>query len=228
MSIVVIRTIVLYLTIVLALRIMGKRQLGELQPAELVVTILVSNIATLSIEDTNIQLLGSILPIFTLVSCEVLISVICLKSKKARHIISGNPRIVIRNGEIDQQELKNLRWSLDDLTEQLRQGGYFDIREVGFAIVETAGTLSVYPKFGARPVTAEQMQIPPDGTPDTPPMTIISDGDIDDNALTFLNLRRPWLDKILAEKEIKASDVFLMTCDRCAAYEITLKDGAKQ
>ena len=228
MSVVVLRTVVLYIAIVLALRIMGKRQLGELQPAELVVTILVSNIATLSIEDTNIPLLGSILPIFMLVSCEVLISVIILKSGYARKLISGNPRILIRDGVLDQEEMRNLRWSIDDVTEQLRMNNIFDIRDVSFAIVETSGYLSAYPKFSARPVTAQMMNIPANGEPDAPPMTVINDGVLDRDALTFLNLREEWLYKILEEEKVTVQDVFLMTCDRRAQYSIEVKSKRRR
>lgn len=228
MSVVVLRTILLYITIVLALRIMGKRQLGELQPAELVVTILVSNIATLSIEDTNIPLLGSLLPIFMLVSCEVLISVVILKSRTARKLISGNPRILIRDGVLDQKEMVNLRWSIDDVTEQLRTNQIFDIRDVSFAIVETSGTLSVYQKFPARTVTAQMMSLPQEGEPDAPPMTVICDGDLDRDALAYLNLREEWLYKVLKEEKLTLEEVFLMTCDRRAQYNIQKKEKGKK
>jgi len=228
MATVVLRTIVLYGCIIFALRIMGKRQLGELQPSELVVTLLVSNIATLSIEDTNIPLLGSILPIFTLVSCEVLISLLILKSNSARKIISGSPRIIIRNGTIDQKEMKNLRWSIDDLYEQMRQNGIFDVNEVDFAIVETSGSLSAYQKFGYRPVTAQMLNIPENGEPDAPPVTVISDGEVLKDALKFCNLREEWLYKILQEKNLTAHDVFLMTADRRAQYHIVEKKGSKK
>src|SRR5699024_4709883 len=125
--------------IVFSLRIMGKRQLGELQPSELVATILVSNIATLPIEDTNIPLLAGIVPILTLVSFEVILSSITLKSRMARKIVSGNPVIVIRDGRIDQKQMRSIRFSIDDLMEELRTNSIFDIRDVAFAIVETTG-----------------------------------------------------------------------------------------
>ena len=224
MSASVIRTVILYFIIVVALRVMGKRQVGELQPSELVVTLMISNIATLSIEDTNIPLLGSILPIFVLVVCAVFESVASLKSRAVRKLFSGSPRILIRDGVLDQKEMKNLRWSIDDLTEQLRQNNIFDIREVGFAVVETSGALSAYQKFGARPASAQMLNIPPDGEPDVPPMTVISDGRLDADALRFLNLRPEWLDKILEEKELTIDAVYMMTCDRRAQYSIVEKD----
>ena len=225
MSVIVLRTIILYSAIVIALRIMGKRQLGELQPTELVVTILVSNIATLSIEDTNVPLLGSILPIFTLVSCEVIVSILILKSSKARKIIAGNPIIIIRDGIIDQKEMKNLRWSLEDLTEQLRSNNIFNIDEVSLAIVETSGSLSAYAKFYARPATAQMLNILPEGEPDAPPITIISDGELVEDGLNFCNLRREWLDKVLEEKNLSVSEVFVMMCDRRARYSLQVKEG---
>lgn len=228
MGVIVLRTVILYIAIVFALRIMGKRQLGELQPTELVVTILVSNLATLSIEDMNIPLLGSILPIFTLVSCEVIVSLIILKSSVARKIIDGNPRIVLRDGVVDQKELRNLRWSLEDLTEQLRVAGHFDLNEISLAIVETSGTLSAYTKFSARPATAQMLSIPANGEPDAPPVTVISDGELVPDALSFCNLRREWLDKVLAEKELRIGDVFVMTCDRRARYHIQIKEGVRK
>lgn len=228
MGILLIRTIIVYVIVVFSLRVMGKRQLGELQPSELVVTILVSNLATLSIEDTNVPLLGSVLPIFMLVICEVLVSVIILKSNGARKFISGNPRIVIRDGVIDQKEMRNLRWSIDDLMEQLRSINIFDVNEVSFAIVETSGNLSAYQKFAARPLTAEVMGIPTPGESDAPVQILISDGTVIPDALNFCNLKEEWLFKILEEKELHGSDVFLMTCDRHANYKITLKEERRR
>jgi len=218
------RTILIYFAVIAALRIMGKRQVGELAPAELVVTIMISNIATLSIEDVNIPLLGSILPIFVLVGCEVIESFFSLKSRIMRRLFEGSPRVVIRDGVIDQNELKDLRWSLDELTEQLRQKDIFDIREVSFAIVETSGALSAYQKFHARPVSTQMLNLPADGEPDAPPLTVISDGSLDEDALRFLNLRREWLDKILAEKQLAIEDIFILTCDRRAQYSLVEKE----
>jgi len=210
------------------MRVMGKRQLGELQPSELVVTLLISNIATLSIEDTNVPLLGSILPIFILVSCEVLVSFLILKSNTLRKIISGNPRIVIRNGAIDQKELKNLRWSVDDLTDQLRSNNIFDISEVDFALVETSGTLTSYLKFNKRPVTVEMLQIPQDGVPDAPPVTVISDGELVKDALAFCNLNQEWLDNLLRSRKLTIQDIFLLTVDRRAGYHLVEKEAKRK
>ena len=121
MFIVFFRVLIVYIIIIAGLRLMGKRQLGQLQPSELVVTIMVSNIATMSIEDSNVPLMGGVIPILTLVIFDVIVSALTLKSKAARRIISGTPRVIIRDGKIDQQELKELRFTIDDMMEQDRK-----------------------------------------------------------------------------------------------------------
>ena len=218
------RTILLYLLIVVGLRIMGKRQLGEMQPSELVVTILVSNIATLPIEDSNVPFLGGAIPILTIVCFEVFASTCALKSQRIRKIISGNPRIIIRDGVIDQKELRELRLSIDDLMEQLRSSSIFDPKEVLFAILETTGKLSIYPKFSARPVTPQVLQISPPATSDAPPMVLISDGKVVPDSLHYCNLDEKWLAKTIKENGYKPEDIFLMTCNRNADYYIVPKE----
>ena len=161
MLIVFFRVLLIYALIIVSLRLMGKRQIGQLQPSELVVTILVSNIATMAIEDNNVPLVSGIIPILTLVSFDVIISALTLRYKKMRRLVSGTPRVIIRDGKIDQQQLKELRFTIDDMREELRGKDIFDIRDVAFAIVETTGTLSVYPKFQAQPVTAEMLKLKP-------------------------------------------------------------------
>jgi len=193
MLVVTLRTLALYLVIVFGLRLMGKRQLGELQPSELVVTILISNIATLPIEETTVPLLGGVTPILLLVCFEVVVSWISLKSRRARRLISGRPVAVIEHGALQEQRLRELRFSLDDLMEELRQNSVFDIREVELAVVETNGKLSVYQRFGARPITGDTLGLtpPPDGCP--PPALVISDGELIPQALERCNLRPQWL-----------------------------------
>ena len=129
MFVVFFRTLIIYFVIIVCLRIMGKRQLGELQPSEFVIAILISNIATLSIEDTDIPLIGAVVPIITLMSAEVILSFITLKSGKAQVLVSGNPVMIIRDGKIDQKSMRDLRFSIEDLMSQLRINGIFDIQE---------------------------------------------------------------------------------------------------
>lgn len=220
MFVILIRTTLLYMLIVFGLRIMGKRQLGELQPSEFVITILISNIATLPIEDTNVPLLGGVIPILTLVCFEVFISSLTLKSQAARKLISGSPRMLIRDGVIDQHELKNIRFSIDDLMEELRGNNIFDIRDVDFAIVETTGKVSVYQKFASRSVTPEMLNLTNNTGDTSPPVILISDKKIIEEGLLFCNLKPEWLDKTLKENGYKPEDIFLMTCNRKADYYI--------
>ena len=146
MCVILIRSIILYVLVIFAVRLMGKRQLGELQPSELVITILVSNIATLPIEDVNIPVIVGITPILALVCFEVMVSWINLRLPKLRRLISGSPKIIIRNGCIERDIMRELRFSVDDLLMALRGQEIFDLSEVQYAIVETTGSVSVMKK----------------------------------------------------------------------------------
>ncbi len=224
MGILLVRTAVLYVVIVFALRVMGKRQLGELQPSEFVVTILVSNIATLTMEDADVPLLGSVVPIFALVAYEVLSSFVILKSYRIRKIVTGNSCIIIRDGIIDQQLMGELRWSLDDLMEQLRIVGVFDIEEVSCAIIETSGKLSVFKKFSAREATAGMLDMELGGDCESPPMTVISDGDYVPGSLAACGYDKTWVERLLLEKGLAQKDVFLLTLNRRGRYHLVVRD----
>ena len=156
MAITMIRTIILYTLVVICLRIMGKRQIGELQPSELVVAIMVSDLATIPMQDTEIPIVTGIIPIFTLVIMEVYLSYISTKSKKFSHFVCGTPSIVIKDGEIVDEEMKKLRFSRDDLLEELRISGCFDITQVEYAILETNGGLGLIMKPEHRPITVAE------------------------------------------------------------------------
>ncbi|MDD3192407.1 MAG: DUF421 domain-containing protein [Oscillospiraceae bacterium] len=225
MSVNFLRTMILYIVIIIAVRIMGKRQIGELSPTELVITILISNIATLPIEDTNIPLTAGLVSIFTLVACEVLVSGLILKSPKMRRMISGSPRVLIRDGVIDQQQLAALRLSIDDLTAQLRGQGCFDINQVAFAVVETTGKLNIFQKFGSQQPTNQGLHVKEPKNADAPPTVVISDGQISDAALQFCQKDKGWLGNLLQEKQCPLEEVFLMTCDRSGNYKLIKKEA---
>lgn len=216
--IVFIRAILLYLLIIFCLRLMGKRQLGELQPSELVITILISNIASLPIEDNSIPMIMGIVPIIVLSSFELITSSISLKSKKFRTLVSGKPVIIVRNGEIDQKAMRELRFSVDDLMESLRGKSVFDIRDVQYAIVETTGQVSVFQKHDAQTVTAKMLDIK--GSDADPPAVIISDGQKIRSAMDAYSITDPWLDSVLRENKIREQEIFLMTADRNHQYYI--------
>lgn len=224
MLILSIRTLVLYLLIVSGLRLMGKRQLGELQPSELVVTILISNLATLPIEETAVPLLAGVGPILLLVCFEVLVSWISLKSRRARRIISGQPVTVIQEGKIMESRLRDLRFSLDDLMEELRQNNVFDIRDVEYAVVETNGKLSVHQRYGARPLTPDMVGMAKPQSDCPPPVVVISDGELLTQSLNSCGLKKSWVEKQLKKHDLKLEEVFLLVCDRNASYFLLPKE----
>jgi len=223
MIIVFFRAIILYILIVFSIRLMGKRQLGELQPSELVITILVSNIATLPIEDVNIPMLMGIIPILTLVSLDVIMSGLTLKSRKIRKIISGSPKVIIKDGELDQKMLRDLRFSIEDLMEALRGYSVFDIGDVQYAIVETTGIISIYQKFPKQPCTVEMISTKNETK--NPPQLIIEDGELIENALDFVKLGQGWLYGILADNKVAIKEVFILTADETGAFNLIKKEG---
>ncbi len=227
MLVTLLRTILIYIVVVFGLRLMGKRQLGELQPSELVVTILVSDIATLPIQDPGFSLLGGAVPILTLVCFEVLLSAATLKSRKLRRLVSGTPRVVIQDGVIDQKEMKNLRYSVDDLMELLRGGGFFDLQEVGYAIVETTGKLNICPKAACKPVTPQDMKLNASNDQGEFPILIISDGKILEKGISFCGITREWVIEQAREHGFLPEQLFLMTCTQDKQIYAVPKDGFK-
>jgi len=211
-----IRTLMVYLIVIVSLRIMGKRQLGELQPSDLVITILISNVATISIEDTELPILDGIIPIMELVLFEVIISWISLHSVKVRRWVTGSPKIIIHNGEIDQKVLHDLRFTLDDLMTTLRTNGIFSPEEVQFAIVETNGTVSILQKPEYQTATKKDVSaVHPCADP---PEIVIADGELREKTLHALGLDRQWIDEILKAESLRISDIFLLTADSAKQY----------
>ena len=222
MLIVFFRAVILYIIIIFSMRLMGKRQLGELQPSELVITILMSNIATLPIEDINIPMLMGVVPIFTLVCLDVIMSHLSLVSRRFRKIISGSPKIIISDGKIDQALMKKLRFSIDDLMEALRSAQVFDIAEVQLAVVETTGNISVYQKKEDQSCTPKDLGLKAESK--NPPQLIIDDGQIISNALDFLKLKKNWLESTLKKEQCRAEDVFIMTADEDKNYTLIRRE----
>ena len=222
MSVVFIRAIILYALLIFSVRLMGKRQIGELQPSELAVTILISNIATLPVEDTGTPLLTGIIPIITLASLDVIMSWLSIKSRGVRRIISGKPAIIIRNGKLDQKQMREIRFTVDDLVESLRGQGIFDISEVQFAVVETTGNLSVYQKYPYRNVTNADMEIK--GKSIDPPEIVIADGEPDGDAMSRLTLSMEWVERTIKKEKTAIGDVFLMTVDKDRNYSLIRKE----
>lgn len=222
MLVIMIRAFVLYFLVIFAVRLMGKRQIAELQPSELVITILVSNIATLPLEDVTIPLTVGIVPMLSLVCLDVLMSWATLKSRRIRKLVCGSPKIVIKDGVIDQNALRDLRFTLADLYEGLRSQGTFSIQDVQLAIVETTGKISVFEKFAAQNPTNAVLNIK--GSDIAPPEIIISDGEIIYGALNALNIGEDFVKSILKEKSLDVKDIYLMTMDKNTKHYIVEKE----
>mgnify|MGYP003903695849 FL=1 len=200
--------------VIISMRIMGKRQIGQLQPYELVVTIMISELATLPMEDMRIPLIHGFIPIVTLLVIQIVISLLELKSDKARFILDGKPSIVIRNGRLVLSELKNQVFTVNDLLEELRMKGYCNIEDVEYAILETNGQISVIPKDDNQPVTKSDMNIKTKTK--TIPAIIISQGRINMDNLKFINKDERWLmNQIKAAniKDIKEIFIAVMTTE---------------
>ena len=207
------RTLILYVAIILAVRLMGKRQVGEMQPSELVITILVSAVASVPMQDLDIPLAHGLVPVFTLIAAEVLISALSLKWLGLRRLLSGKPVPVIREGCIDQQALRKLRLSVDDLLEDLRLNGVFDLRQVAFGQIETNGQLSVLLQAAESPVTPRQMGL--QAGQSGPFYVLIADGKTDTKALQQLGRSQKWLNSIVqANGAPDSKTVFLFCADR--------------
>lgn len=212
MTILFIRTIILYALVIAALRLMGKRQIGQLQPSELVVAIMISDIASIPISDVSVPILYGIIPIFTLVLSEILLSLICLKSQKVRMFMSGRPQILVRNGKICFEEMKKSRVNTDDLLEELRKSGYFSLSDIDTVILETGGTISVIPKSDATPPTLKDFKI--DGVQTKIPFVYVADGKVRKSELKRGGKSETWLLKFLNDKKIKdVKSVLIMSQD---------------
>ncbi|MBO5266946.1 MAG: DUF421 domain-containing protein [Ruminiclostridium sp.] len=209
MVIVIIRSVILYSIVIAALRLMGKKQLGELQPSELVTTMLISNIATLSLEEPSMPMILGVVPILMIVCIDVLMSGIMLKSVRFRKLVTGSPRVIISDGVIDQKELKNLRYTIDDVLESMRDSDIFDINEVRYAIVETTGKINFFKKN--------------EGNSD-PPSLIIKDGMLISEGLKKAGLGEKWLKGVLERKNTEQSKVFLLTASGDGSYTMILKE----
>ncbi|MEE0929199.1 MAG: DUF421 domain-containing protein [Acutalibacteraceae bacterium] len=222
MFITVYRTIILYVVVIISIRLMGKRQIGDMQPGELVVTLLISEIAAMPLQDIDQPLLFGISAIFTLVTLEILVSLLSLKSFFLRKLMSGKSAILIKDGIIDQKGLKRVRMTVLDLVELLRAQQIFDIGTVSFAVLETGGNLSVLLKSGEQPATAKDV-----GAKNPParlPMPVISDGKLLYESVNALGISEKLIDKSLKEKGLARSEVFLMTLDQNGNEEIVKKE----
>lgn len=218
-----IRTIILYIIIIAGIRLMGKRQVGELEPSELVLSLIIADLASVPMQDYGIPLITGVVPILTLLSLTMILSVLTMKSVRFRAILCGRPSIVIRDGLVDQQEMGRNRLTVDELLEELRNKGYTDLSAVKYAILETNGQLSVLPYANQKPPTARQLKVSVEegGLP----LVVISDGRLLEHNLKALGRDRAWLDKRLKERDCPSPEgVFLMLVDQADGIYLARKD----
>ena len=226
MAITFIRTLIIFVTIIVSMRLMGKRQLGELEPSELVVAVLISDITSHPLENNGNPLLYGLIPIFTLLCCEILISGLTVKSIRFRKFMCGTPSVIIEKGVINQKEMKKNRFTVDELMEELRKNNILDISIVKHAILETDGSLSILPYSSESPVTPKQMNL---SVPDEEyPVIVISDGRILKNNLKVLGKDEKWLNKQLSAKGIKNHTlVYIMVADKDNNIYLAAKENSK-
>ena len=207
------RTVILYLLITLGLRLLGKRQIGELEPSELVLTMMLSDLATVPMQDFGIPLLSGVIPIATLLALSMLFSQISLQSIRFRALVCGTPSVLIRDGKLQQQAMRKNRYTLDELLEELREKGICRIEDVKYAVLENSGQLSVLPWTRCQPPTVQQLGL--DAEDDvTLPTVLINDGRLIRTHLRACGYDESWLKKILHSHSISRwEDVFLLTVD---------------
>lgn len=212
MLIIVLRVIIIYLIVLVYLRVMGKRQLGELQPFELVVTLLIADIVSLPMTQISMPLLFSLIPLTTLVLVHYLVSLITRKSIKLRGIVNGKPVVVISPQGVQFEALKSLNMNMDDLIEGLRSCNYFKIEDIQYAIVENNGTITVIPKVSASPVVNQDLniQLPESSLP----LNIVTAGKINLENLKISGIDKNFVENVIKKAKIsKIKDVLLMTLD---------------
>ena len=225
MLIIFVRTLILYIVIVVVLRLMGKRQIGQLQPSELVVALVIADLAAVPMANVGIPLINGIIPIIALFIMEELLSLISMKSEGARGLICGKPSILIERGVIMEEELRRIRYNLNDLLEQLRLKDFSSLEDIDYAILETSGQLSVIPKPENKPVTIKDMNIK--SNTQHLPVTIIIDGRTISDNLHKIGLSNDWLANELKINKIKsAKDVFFAYLNPKKKFVYQLKESS--
>ena len=219
-----IRTVIIYAILTALMRLMGKRQLGELDVGELVITILLSEIASLPITNPEKSMLHAIIPIITLALLEILTSFLILKIPLFKKILASKPSVIIAHGRLDIKAMRRVRISMEDLVSQIRQNGIFDIDEVDYAILEENGKMSIIPKAKNRQPDFEDLGMQTDNSGMM--HIIVSDGIVNGHGLHLLNKDEKWLLSILKSKSIPIKKVFCMTSNDSGSIYIIKEDGS--
>ena len=223
MAVPLLRTLLLYAAVIAAVRLMGKRQLGELDPSELAVTLLVSDLAAVPMQDPGIPMLSGLVPIAALISLEILLSFAALKSRLFRRLLNGQPAIIIRSGRLDVKKLRQLRLTTDEVVETLRKQNVASVADVKYGVIEPDGTLTVVPVRAQQPVTASMLGLTPKDA--GLPLVVVSDGKLVPRSLRLLQLDPRDVENRLHNQSLALSDVFLMTLDDCGNSFIQRREG---
>lgn len=216
------RTVIIYILLLAVIRLMGKRQIGELEVSELVTTLLLSELASQPISDSNIPLLNAVVPILVLLTAEVILSYVLTKSKAAKKLLNGTPSILINKGVLDQKELNKSRISVEELMGELRLKDISDISAVNYAILEQSGKISVIPKSGEKNASVAdlKLQVPEKGIAHA----LVVDGEISDFNLGQIGQSREYIDKLMKKNSISdIRDIFLLTVDDMETVNIIRK-----
>lgn len=222
MLVILVRTIILYILVILALRVMGKRQIGQLQPSELVVAMMLSELASIPMESIDVPILLGVIPVVTLIIAETTFSFLTLKSRRMRKLLSGSPAVLIEKGFISETEMRRLRFNIDDLMEELRTAGYANITDVEYAIIESNGALSVIPKSNRRPLTPADINLSVEY--EGVPFLLITDGTVNTKALKTSGHDIGWLLEKLNEFDIHdIGEVFIATVDMSGEFFVQKK-----
>ena len=206
-----IRTVVLYLVLIAVIRLLGKRQIGQMEASEFVVTMLVANLAAIPMQDEGVPLHSGLVPILTILGVEFILTALSMANIRFRRLLCGKPVILIENGKILQDNLRRTRVTLDELSGHLREKDILDISTVQFAILETDGNLSVFPYPAHRSATAKEAGIPTEKQ--YLPITIIGDGQVYSHNLALAGKDRLWLDKVLQQQDASIAETWLLTID---------------
>lgn len=226
MMIALIRTLILYFLIMVGLRLMGKRQIGSLEPSELVLTMMLSDLATVPMQDFGIPLLSGVIPIITLMSISMLLSEASLRSLRLRAWMCGTPSVLISQGVLQQESMRKNRYTLDELLEELRTQGYSGVADVKYAVLENSGQLSVLPWGKDQPPTVSQLSMDL-ADPVTLPVVLIDDGRVMEGHLRRCGYDRQWLTlQLRREGAQSAKEVFLFTVDEQGKTLCVKKEAA--
>lgn len=219
------RTVILYLLLIVTVRVMGKRQLGEMEPTEFVVTMLVANLAAVPMQEPGIPLLAGMLPILVVLASELLLSVLSYRSVKFRRLLCGKPVILLEDGKLLQDNLKKTRVTPDELTEYLRMQGVVDLTQVKYAILETGGSIStlMYPKYA--PASAKDAGV--QASPLELPVTVISGGRLLTENLAVLGKTEAWVLECLRPYHCAIRDVFLLTCEPGGRLYLSIREDRR-